>query len=153
MAQYLSRIMLDPFHRASKMADSINNVSDSGNSNSNRDKPKKTSFRIPQLINKIGKMLSAGKLDCEIMEELRIKRSQYCEYKSRLFQQSAELSDRLTDQNRDLLIYHKEMLSERLTRLYKQAELDLTQYTLIEGGNNRASIYLAAQNLAINILS
>ena len=94
MAQYLSRIMSDPFHRASKMADSINNVSDSGNSNSNRDKPKKTSFRIPQLINKIGKMLSAGKLDCEIMEELRIKRSQYSEYKSRLFQQSAELSDR-----------------------------------------------------------
>ena len=132
------------------MADSTTKeISDSGNSN--RSKPKKTSFRIQQLINEIGKMLSAGKLDREIMEELQIKRSQYYEYKSRLFQQSAELFDRLNDQNRDSLIYHKELLSERLTRLYKQAELDLTQNTLIEGGNNRASIYLAAQNIAINI--
>ena len=49
------------------------------------------------------------------------------------------------------LIYQKELLSERLTRLYKQAELDLTQNSYREGGNNRASIYLAAQNIAINI--
>ena len=117
----------------------------------NSNKPKKTSFRIQQLINEIGKMLSVGKLDREIMEELRIKRSQYYKYKSKLFQQSGELFDRLTDQNRDSLIYHKELLSERLIRLYTQAELDLTQSTLAEGGSNRASIYLAAQNIAINI--
>lgn len=43
------------------------------------------------------------------------------------------------------------MLSERLTRLFNQAELDLTQNSYREGGNNRASIYLAAQNIAINI--
>jgi hypothetical protein len=122
-----------------------------GNGNANRSKPKKTSYRIQQLINEIGEMLSAGKLDREIMEELRIKRSQYYEYKSKLFEQSSELFDRLTDQNRDSLIYHKELLSERLTRLYRQAELDLTGNTLLEGGNNRASIYLAAQNIAINI--
>jgi hypothetical protein len=118
---------------------------------SKRSKPKKTSFRIQQLINEIGKMLSTGRPDREIMEQLQIKRSQYYEYKSKLFQQSAELFDRFTDQNSDSIIYHKELLSERLTRLYKQAELDLTQNTLPEGGNNRASIYLAAQNIAINI--
>ena len=104
------------------------------------------------LINQIGKMLSVGRSDREIMEELQIKRSQYYEYKSKLFQQSAELFDRLNDQNRDSIIYHKELLSERLTRLYKQAELDVTQNTLAESGSNRASIYLAAQNIAINIL-
>jgi hypothetical protein len=142
--------MSDPFLRASKVTDSTNKEVGSSDNN-NRSKPKKTSFRIQQLINDIGNMLSAGKLAREIMEELRIKRSQYYEYKSRLFQQSAELFDRLTDQNRDSLIYHKELLSERLTRLYKQAELDLTQNTLTEGGNNRASIYLAAQDIAINI--
>ena len=114
--------------------------------------PRRPALGSSQLINEIGKMLSAGKLDREIMEELRIKRSQYYEHKSKLFQQSGELFDRLNDQNRDSLIYHKELLSERLTRLYKQAESDLTQNTLIEGaGNNRASIYLAAQNIAINI--
>ena len=96
--------------------------------NSTRSKPKKTSFRIQQLINEIGKMLSAGRLDREIMEELRIKRSQYYEYKSKLFQQSAELFDRFNDENRISLIYQKELLSERLARLYKQAELDLTEY-------------------------
>jgi hypothetical protein len=97
-------------------------------------------------------MLSTGRPDREIMEQLQIKRSQYYEYKSKLFQQSAELFDRFTDKNRDSLIYHKELLSERLTRLYRQAELDLAQTTPAEGGNNRASIYLAAQNIAINIL-
>ncbi len=96
-------------------------------------------------------MLSAGKPDREIIDQLQIKRSQYYEYKSRLFQQSAELFDRFNDQNRESLIYHKELLSERLIRLYKQAESDLTQNTHTEGGNNRASIYLAAQNIAINI--
>jgi hypothetical protein len=119
--------------------------------NSNRSKPKKTSFRIQQISDDIGKMLSAGRLDREIMEELQIKRSQYYEYKSRLFQQSGELIERLSNLNESSLIYHKELLSERLTRLYKQAELDLTQSTPAEGGNNRASIYLVAQNIAINI--
>ncbi len=96
-------------------------------------------------------MLSAGRPDREIMEQLHIKKSQYYEYKIKLFQQSVELFDRFKEQQRDSLIYHKELLSERLTRLYKQAELDLTQNTTIESGNNRASIYLAAQNIAINI--
>jgi hypothetical protein len=85
------------------------------------------------------------------MEQLQIKRSQYYEYKSKLFQESGELFDRFNKQHRESLIYHKELLSERLARLYKQAELDLMQNTSIEGGNNRASIYLAAQNIAINI--
>ena len=93
-------------------------------------------------------MLSAGKPDREIMEQLQIKRSQYYEYKFKLFQQSAELFDRFNHENRDSLIYQKELLSERLIRLFNQAELDLTYR---EGGNNRASIYLAAQNIAINI--
>jgi hypothetical protein len=119
--------------------------------NIKRSKPKKTNFRIQQIINDIGKMLSAGSLDREIMEQLQIKRSQYYEYKSRLFQQSGELFERLNDQNEYSLIYHKELLSERLTRLYKQAELDLTQNSHAEGGVNRASIFLAAQNIAINI--
>jgi hypothetical protein len=95
-------------------------------------------------------MLSTGKPDREIMEQLQIKRSQYYEYKSKLFQQSAELFNRFNDENRDSLIYQKELLSERLTRLFNQAELDLTQNSYREV-NNRASIYLAAQNIAINI--
>ena len=139
-------------YRASKVTDStIKGISSSGGGNSNRRKSKKTSFQIQQVINEIGKMLSAGKPDREIMEQLQIKRSQYYEYKSKLFQQSSELFDRLNERQKDSLIYHKELLSERLTRLFNQAELDLTQNSYREGGNNRASIYLAAQNIAINI--
>ena len=122
-----------------------------GSGKINRRKPKKTSFRIQQIIDGIGEMLSAGRLDREIMEQLHVKRSQYYEYKSRLFQQSADLFNRLSDQNRESLIYHKELLSERLTRLYKQAELDLTQNKPAEVGINRASIYLQTQNIATNI--
>jgi hypothetical protein len=144
--------MSDPIHRASKVTDSTikRGISCSGG-NSNRRKPKKTRFQIQQVINEIGKMLSTGKPDREIMEQIQIKRSQYYEYKSKLFQQSAELFDRFNDENRDSLIYQKEMLSERLTRLYNLAELELSQNTSPQGGNSRASIYLAAQNIAINI--
>lgn len=53
--------------------------------------------------------------------------------------------------NRDSLIYQKELLSDRLTRFYKQAEQDLTENNLQQSGNARAPIYLAAQNIAINI--
>ena len=90
------------------MTDStIKGISRSGG-NSKKRKPKKTSFQIQQVINEIGKMLSVGNPDREIMEQLQIKRSQYYEYKSKLFQQSAELFDRFNDQNRESLIYHKE---------------------------------------------
>ena len=85
------------------------------------------------------------------MEELQIKRSNITNLQVQLFQKSAELVDSFNDQHRESLIYHKELLSERLIRLYKQAESDLTQNTHTEGGNSRASIYLAAQNIAINI--
>jgi hypothetical protein len=71
--------------------------------NSKRSKTRKTNFRIQQIINDIGKMLSAGSLDREIMEQLQIKRSQYYEYKSRLFQQSAELFEQLNVQRRATL--------------------------------------------------
>jgi hypothetical protein len=128
----------------------IKEISRSGGSK-NRRKPKKTSFQIQLVINEIGKMLSAGKPDREIMEQLQIKRSQYYEYKSKLFKQSGELFERLNERQKDSLIYHKELLSERLTRLFNQAELDLTQNASPQSGNNRASIYLAAQNIAINI--
>ena len=145
--------MSDPLHRASKVTDStIKEISCSSGGNSNRRKPKKTSFQIQQVINEIGKMLSAGKPDREIMDQLQIKRSQYYEYKSKLFQQSAELFDRFNDENRDSLIFHKELLSERLTRLYNRAELELTQNASPQGGSYRASIYLAAQNIAIILL-
>ena len=142
--------MSDYYYRDSKVTDSTIR-GNSCNGNSEKRKPKKTSFQIQQVINEIGKMLSAGKPDREIMEQLHIKRSQYYEYKSKLFQQSAELFDGFNDENRDSLIYQKELLSERLIRLFNQAELDLTQNTSPQGGNNRASTYLAAQNLAINI--
>ena len=45
------------------------------------------------------------------MDQLQIKRSQYYECKSNLFQQSAELFDRFNE-NRDSLIYQKELLPE-----------------------------------------
>lgn len=40
--------------------------------NSHRIKPKKTSFQIEQLINEMGRMLSEGKLDREIMQDLHL---------------------------------------------------------------------------------
>lgn len=140
-------------HTVSKLSiDSTTEETDDFTMTCCRNKPKRTKFQIQQLVNEIGKMLSKGSPDREIMERLQIKRSQYYEYKSRLYQQSGDLFDRFNIQHRNSLIYHKELLFERLTRLYTQAESDLTHNAYPEGGNNRASIYLAAQNIAINIL-
>lgn len=141
--------MPDP-HIPIKLEDSAAKMSWNSD-NANNGKPKRTKFQIQRLIDEIGKLLSDGKPDREIMEQLQIKRSQYYEYKSKLFQESGKLFDRFNKEHRDSLIFHKELLSERLTRLYKQAELDLTQSTLAENGSNKASIYLVAQNIATNI--
>ena len=43
------------------------------------------------------------------------------------------------------------VLPERLTLLDNQAELELSHDATLQGGNNRASINLAAQIVAINI--
>jgi DNA-directed RNA polymerase specialized sigma subunit len=119
----------------------INEIVNNGNDNTSS--PRKTWLKIQQLINEMRKMLSDGRSDREIMEKLQIKWSQYYNYKAKLFHQSGELFERLSEQHRDSLIYHKELLSERLNRLYRQAESDLTKITPLEGGNNRA-LYLSS---------
>ena len=58
--------------------------------------------QIQQVFNEIGKILSIRKPDREIMEQLQIKRLQYFEYTSKLFQQSAELLDRFNFKSKRL---------------------------------------------------
>ena len=116
---------------------------------------KKSKREIARIIDEIGRMLAAGMIDREIWQRLGLTRTRYFVYRARLYQQSGDLFDKTTN---DELIYHKDLLHERLTRLFRQAELDLTQTTGNNSNNNlplntrdRAATYLAAQNIAINI--
>ena len=90
-------------------------------------------------------------IDREIMAKLKLKKTQYYIYRAKLYRESGHLFERTSE---DELIFHKDLLHERLTRLFRRAELDLTNYKPIEDGipnKDRAATYLAAQNIAINI--
>jgi len=111
-------------------------------------------YRERQLeIGEIGRLLAMGMVDAEIMKQLKISRSQYYHYRRKLFAQSAEQfkSERIAD-----LGWHKHLLHDRLTKLYRNAELKLqlkksnSEDPYIESRDYAATV-LAAQNLAINI--
>lgn len=111
---------------------------------------RKTNRQIQNEVNEIGKLLAIGLTDREIMQKLQLRRSQYYVYRSKLYDQSADLFKK--GQIEDLA-FHKELLQERLTRLYRQAETRLTG----AAGNNTmtskdiAQVLAMAQNIAINI--
>lgn len=99
-----------------------------------------------QYVKEIGRCFAAGMLDREIMEKLHIKKNAYYQYRKRLFRESGDLF-RQTDA--DELLYHKELLQERLTRMFRQIEIDLNNKDL--SNKDRAGLYLAAQSYAMNI--
>lgn len=99
-----------------------------------------------QYVKEIGRCFAAGMVDREIMEKLHIKKNAFYQYRKRLFRESGDLF-RQTDP--DELLYHKELLQERLTRMYRQIEIDLHNNTL--SNKDRAGLYLAAQSYAMNI--
>jgi hypothetical protein len=90
-------------------------------------------------------------IDREIWKKLGLSRARYFVYRAKLYRLSGKLFEKTTN---DELIYHKELLQERLTRIFRQMELDLTQTSVADNGYNnkdRAATALAAQNIAINI--
>jgi hypothetical protein len=94
-----------------------------------------------------------GASDREVMERLNLKRTQYFVYRARLYRESAQQFNASRPED---LVYQKDLLKERLVRLFRQAEQDITKSAnasdtglIISGG--RAALYLAAQNIAINL--
>lgn len=107
---------------------------------------KKTDAQITEHVREIGRMLSAGMIDREIMEKLNLKRASYYAYRKRLYRESGEL---FKQTNADELLYHRDLLQERLTRMYRQVETDLNNSEL--SNKDRAALYMAAQSLSMNI--
>lgn len=114
---------------------------------------KKTRAQIQAEVSEIGRMLGMGMLDMEIMKQLNLKRAMYYIYKQKLFRQYADLfeKERVED-----LGYHKELLHDRLTKLYRQTEVKLSlkkpnsEEPFIDSKDYAATVAVA-QNLAINI--
>jgi hypothetical protein len=92
-------------------------------------------------------------VDSEIMKKLSLKRTQYYQYKKKLFTQSAKAFE--TSKMSDLA-FHKELLHDRLTKLYRQADMALqidpeTNQLLFLDSKDYANVLLASQNIAINL--
>jgi hypothetical protein len=87
-----------------------------------------------------------GRTDSEIMEELHIKERTFYYYKSKLYEQSAELQRKKTEET---LAFETQILKDRLTRLYRHVEQRLT----CENTKCREAADLSevACNIAINI--
>jgi hypothetical protein len=107
---------------------------------------KKSEAEISQIVKEIGRMFAAGMVDREIIDRLNLKRATFYWYRKRLFKESGNLFKQTSD---DELLFHKDLLQERLTRMFRQIEIDLRNTTL--SSKDRAGLYMAAQSYAINI--
>ena len=107
---------------------------------------RKTNNMIQENIDQIGRLLSLGVTDREIMERLQIKKSQYYVYRTKLYKQHA---DTFNKSRMEDLAFHKNTLSERLTRLYRQAEIKLNNPAMSQ--KDTAQVLAMAQNIATNI--
>lgn len=118
---------------------------------------RKTKRQIQAEVIQVGKLLASGFVDREIMDSLGLKSTAFYIYKRKLYQQTADIfqKERIQD-----LYYHKHLLHDRLTKLYRRAESRLLEtridpvtkevrYTI--DGHDLAPNLLAAQNLAVNI--
>lgn len=108
--------------------------------------PKKTDAQISEFVKEIGRMYSAGMVDREIMERLQLKKASYYAYRKRLFRDSGNMFRQTSN---DELLYHKDLLQERLTRMFRRIEIDLNNTALTN--KDRAGLYMAAQSYAMNI--
>lgn len=107
---------------------------------------RKSYRQIQHDIDQIGRMLAAGMIDREIMEQLNLKKTQYYAYRAKLYKESGQIFDRTTD---DELIHQKNILQERFVRLFRRLELDLNQGDI--NSTMRPQLYLAGQQIATNI--
>ena len=87
-----------------------------------------------------------GYTDKEIIEEIGVKERTFYYYKEKLYQQSAEIQAKKTEQ---ILVFESQILKDRLTDMYRQ----LQQRARAENTKARdlAEITTAAYNIAINI--
>lgn len=114
--------------------------------------PRKNYRQRQAEINEIGRLLAMGMTDSEIQKQLVVSKAQYYHYRRKLFDQSADLfkTEHLTD-----LGWHKQLLHDRLTKIYRNMELKIQLKK--ENGDpyiesrDYASTCLAAQNIAINV--
>jgi uncharacterized protein YjcR len=107
---------------------------------------RKTQQQIQYELVEIEHRICQGHTDKEIIEELGIKERTFYYYKEKLYQQSAEIQAKKTEQ---ILVFESQILKDRLTDIYRQ----LQQRVRAENTKARdlAEITTAAYNIAINI--
>jgi hypothetical protein len=114
---------------------------------------RKTNAQTQATVNEVGRLLSLGLLDREIITQLNLKRAQFFNYKQKLYEQSAAQFEK---QKMSDLAYHKDLLHDRLTRILRHIETKLSERDDRTGNSllnprEYAGLALAGQNLAINL--
>ena len=101
---------------------------------------------MENILMEIEHRICQGHTDKEVIEEIGIKERTFYYYKEKLYQQSAEIQAKKTEQ---ILVFESQILKDRLTDMYRQ----LQQRARAENTKARdlAEITTAAYNIAINI--
>ena len=109
-------------------------------------KLRRTRIQLQNELVEIESRICKGKTDSEIMDELHLKERTYYYYKSKLYEQSAELQRKKTEET---LAFETQLLKDRLTRLYRHVEQRLTSENT--KCREAADLSEVAGNIAINI--
>jgi len=107
---------------------------------------RKTQQQIQNELIEIEHRICQGHTDKEVIEDLGLKERTFYYYKEKLYQRSAEIQAKKTEQ---ILVFESQILKDRLTHMYRQ----LQQRVRAENTKARdlAEIITAAYNIAINI--
>lgn len=74
---------------------------------------------MENILMEIEHRICQGHTDKEIIEELGIKERTFYYYKEKLYQQSAEIQAKKTEQ---ILVFESQILKDRLTDMYRQLQ-------------------------------
>jgi len=81
-----------------------------------RTRKRKTQQQIENELVEIEHKLCQGRTDKEIIEELNIKERTFYYYKNKLYQISASIQAKKTE---EIMAFEQQILKDRLTRLYR----------------------------------
>ena len=111
-----------------------------------RTRKRKTQLQIENELIEIEHRLCQGHTDKEIIEELNIKERTFYYYKNKLYQMSASIQAKKTE---EIMVFEQQILKDRLTRLYRHLYLKLESPNTKVG--QAAKIADTAQQIATNI--
>lgn len=112
-------------------------------------KPRRTKLRIEQEIEKMFELMVEGRTDHEMQRMLGMSHTTYYRYKDKMYKQYGSIQRNKIE---DAVYYQQQLLSDRLTRIFRILESKMTDDSSRMNGIEFSAVASMAQEIGMNIL-